>query len=95
MEGLGKRLQMLRKARGWSVREIAGQLGVPETTYREWEYGRAIQGEGPYQKLSELLSISIFELITGKRPNKRKILKEIQLLEKQVEAVKKEVMSFF
>ena len=40
------------------MREAAHRTGVPETTYREWEYGRQIRGE-PYRKIAEAFNISV------------------------------------
>lgn len=33
---------------------------VPVTAYREWEYGRPVQGE-PYARLAEVLDVSVSE----------------------------------
>src|SRR5882762_1035006 len=35
----------LRNERKKTLREVAAAICVPLTTYREWEYGRAIRGE--------------------------------------------------
>lgn len=43
------------------MRETAKRIGVPETTYREWEYGRAITGE-PYPKIAEAFEITLEEV---------------------------------
>lgn len=42
---LYKRLRQLRENRRLPMREVAKGIGVPLTTYREWEYGRAVQGK--------------------------------------------------
>jgi transcriptional regulator with XRE-family HTH domain len=47
---------------------MARAIGVPASTYREWEYGRAIRGE-PYVKMAEVLKVSLYELITGIPPS--------------------------
>jgi transcriptional regulator with XRE-family HTH domain len=50
------------------MRETAKLIGVPETTYREWEYGRAIRGE-PYLKIARAFGISVEELfVTDEEP---------------------------
>ena len=54
--------------------EVAARTGVPLTTYREWEYGRAIQGE-PYGAIAKVLEVSLEELLPGKRPETRQALK--------------------
>lgn len=65
MESLGKRLMRLRTNKNLSQAELARLIGVSSSTYREWELGRDIQGE-PYMKLSEILEVSLTELLTGK-----------------------------
>jgi transcriptional regulator with XRE-family HTH domain len=66
MENFSQRLKRLRKLKKLSVRKVAQAVGVSESTYREWEYGRSIQGE-PYEKLSSVLGVSLTELMTGKQ----------------------------
>lgn len=57
-----KRLRNFRENRRLSMRELARLINVPETTYREWEYGRAIRGE-PYVKLARALGVSLEDLL--------------------------------
>jgi transcriptional regulator with XRE-family HTH domain len=57
-----------RERCGLTIKECAEFLGVSSSTYRDWEYGRAITGE-PYLKIAELFGISILELF-GKSPSK-------------------------
>lgn len=56
-----KRLKALREKRGITPKEMAENLGVSLSTYRDWEYGRKILGE-PYQKIAEALDIGLNEL---------------------------------
>ena len=44
------------------MREAARRIGVPETTYREWEYGRAIRGE-PYVKIALAFGVTLDALL--------------------------------
>lgn len=44
MESFHDRLRRLRKSRGMTIRDLAKKIDVPETTYREWEYGRSVRG---------------------------------------------------
>jgi transcriptional regulator with XRE-family HTH domain len=44
-----------------SVKDVASKLGVAESTYRDWENGRKIQGE-PYLELSKILNLPLGEL---------------------------------
>jgi len=65
-ESINNRIKRLREAKGFTAIEMAKAIGVPASTYREWEYGRAIRGE-PYIKIAEILNISLYELLTGKK----------------------------
>jgi DNA-binding XRE family transcriptional regulator len=47
-----QRLKQLREERRLNVKEAAKLIGVPMTTYRDWEYGRAVTGE-TYVKISK------------------------------------------
>lgn len=82
-----ERLRSLRKSRGLTMREMARRVGVPETTYREWEIGRAIQGE-PYVRMSEALGVSLTELLTGHRPEQAHLLGEIEAVEAGLKQLK-------
>lgn len=70
-EGFHHRLKRLRKQRELSVREIAQRIGVPISTYREWENGRLIQGPTPYLMISKTLNVSLHELFTGEVPGEQ------------------------
>lgn len=63
----GKRLKEKRLALNLSVSFIANEIGVSASTYSDWENGRQIRGEEHYIKICEALSISLTELITGKK----------------------------
>ncbi|MBK8201498.1 MAG: helix-turn-helix transcriptional regulator [Bdellovibrionales bacterium] len=93
-EPLSSRLKRLRQAKGINVKEMASLLGVSVSTYRDWEYGRSIEGE-PYPKMAEILSVSLYELLTGRRPLPDQVSKEITRYEQALAALKKELSSFF
>ncbi len=61
-ETMSERLKRLRTAKGTKVEDFARQLGIPATTYREWEKGRAIQGQ-PYIEISKALDVSLGNLL--------------------------------
>lgn len=82
-----ERLRTLRKAKGLTMREMARRVGVPETTYREWEVGRAIQGE-PYVRMAQALEVSLTELLTGARPEQAQLLSEIEAMEEGFKQLK-------
>ncbi|MDR3608290.1 MAG: helix-turn-helix transcriptional regulator [Oligoflexia bacterium] len=66
-----QRLRTLRERRGLSVRAVAETIGVPMSTYREWENGRAVQGTRSYAPLAQVLQVSIHELLTGEAPQEQ------------------------
>jgi transcriptional regulator with XRE-family HTH domain len=66
MPPVGTRLKQFRAERNLTMREVATAIGVPLTTYREWEYGRAIRGEFLI-KLAKFFGISAEDLF-GQAP---------------------------
>lgn len=86
-ETMAERLIRLRKAKGLKVSEVAKLIGVAPSTYREWEYGRAISGE-PYMKLKEILGVSLEELISGQQSDLKGAIKEIESIEAHLQALK-------
>jgi transcriptional regulator with XRE-family HTH domain len=61
---ISKRIKELREAKNLTIKATAGYLGVPPSTYREWEQGTKISGE-PYEALAELFGVSLHYLMTG------------------------------
>jgi transcriptional regulator with XRE-family HTH domain len=77
METLGVRLKRLREQRKLSVADTATALSISPSTYREWEYGRAILGE-PYKELAKVFNVSLTELLTGSTPPIDECLRHIE-----------------
>ena len=48
-----------------NMKTLAENIHVSPSTYRAWEYGRAIQGPEPYLALAKALGISLIELMSG------------------------------
>lgn len=94
MEPFAKRIIQLRTQRGLTQKEVAKALKVPLSTYKEWEYGRRIQGEHVYVALAETLGVSIKGLLTGRfGPEKTEALEKVELAIKQMESVRKSLLS--
>lgn len=93
METLSQRMKRLRLAKGLSISELSRTIGVPQTTYREWEYGRAIKGE-PYLVLAKAFDVSLFELLTGEQPKPAQLLKEIVRVQELIQAIRKNLQSW-
>ncbi len=82
-EPLNKRLERLRKERGLTAKAMARFIEVPESTYREWEYGRGLKLP-PFQLISKVLAISVTELVTGGQPDWKKHLEDLAAVEKNL-----------
>jgi transcriptional regulator with XRE-family HTH domain len=90
-ETFGQRLKRMRMKRGLTVTEVAMAANVSASTYREWEYGRAIRGE-PYVRLAEILGVTLRELMVGER-HSSKALEIADLIEEQVRRLKVELLN--
>ena len=88
---LSMRLKGYREAKKMSVRSIAEALDVPKTTYREWEEGRKISNHDALIKLSEILEIPLFELLTGRKVDIQNYLEPIEMIERQVHLLKAQI----
>lgn len=56
-----QKIKRLREERRLTLKDVADGIGVPLTTYREWEYGRAIRPKN-LVKLSAFFGVSLDEL---------------------------------
>lgn len=82
-EPLHKRLKKLREQNHLSIREVAKEIGVAESTYRDWENGGPVTGP-PYIKLSQVLKVPLTTLMTGEPSDMGWFAEELTLLELQV-----------
>jgi transcriptional regulator with XRE-family HTH domain len=64
-DGLGKRVQRLRKELGISQGRLAEQLGVSKPTVWAWEQGKARPVESRIASLAEALGVSSGDLLSG------------------------------
>jgi len=55
---LGEKLQKLRKARGWSQEELAGELGVSRQAVSRWESDETLPDAANILKLSDLFGVT-------------------------------------
>ncbi|QLY26515.1 helix-turn-helix domain-containing protein [Bdellovibrio sp. KM01] len=90
METLATRLKRMRTQKEMSAQQIADQAGIPVTTYREWENGRQILGE-PYEKLSKALDVSLFELMTGRKPKNADLFLKLEEVEKTLSELRSQL----
>lgn len=82
-EPIHVRLRRRRLEVRMTAKAVAGLIGVPESTYREWEYGRGMKLP-PIQKISQVLAISVTELITGEKPSLIHLLEELESIENKL-----------
>lgn len=92
MEKISNRLRRLRTRRGLSQKEVAAQIGVPQSTYRDWEYGKKIVGE-PYVDLAQVFEVSLVELLNGKKTEASDLLLRLTELEELVRTIRIAVAS--
>ena len=81
---MANRLKKLRSEKGLTIRDVATALDVPISTYRDWEYGKAIRGE-PYQKLAELFEVTLDELLIGYPKEKPEFMGHLLEAQKNLE----------
>jgi transcriptional regulator with XRE-family HTH domain len=88
---LHKRLKRFREQRKLTMRETAKLIGIPETTYREWEYGRSIRGE-PYLKIAEAFGVSLEDLLGSPKRGSELIEGDINSLIRELSEFKIKVV---
>lgn len=91
-EQFHKRLKRLRTKRNLSASELAKLIGVAQSTYSDWENGKGLRIP-PYQSISQVLAISVTELITGELPSIESTLKELESLEKRLREIRAKLSS--
>lgn len=85
---IGQKLQMLRQQKQLSVKQVAVALGVAQSTYRDWEYGRAIRGE-PYSQLAEIFGVSLSELLNDPISGDRSaLLQKLRQMEQLIQDIR-------
>jgi transcriptional regulator with XRE-family HTH domain len=66
-DGLGKRLQRLRKKLGISQGRLAETLGVSKPTVWAWEQGKARPVDSRIESLAQALGVSTGDLLSGQQ----------------------------
>lgn len=66
LDGLGKRIKKLREDNNKTVKEVAMNVGVSESTYYNWERGVKVPTIDSLINLAEIYSISFDELLDRK-----------------------------
>jgi len=94
MDSIHIRLKKYRQRLCLTLQDVATQTGIPASTYKEWENGRQIRGE-PYLLLAETFQIPLQELLTGEQSKAQQTLACIERIEKELQTLKKELVSLF
>jgi transcriptional regulator with XRE-family HTH domain len=82
---LNNKLRALRQAKRMTMKKIATLIGIPVSTYRDWEYGSKVPAEKIHE-IAKIFQISVSELFgTEADSNKEKL---ICLLEEALDLVK-------
>ncbi len=85
MQGVGQRLRTLRKQLNFSVREMAGRLGIRNTSYYKNESGETVPSMLSLQRLHKDIGISMDWLLFNSGPMyyKTKEMEQKKLEEKK------------
>lgn len=95
MEQASQIIRKLRLRRNLSMRQVASGIGVPLTTYREWEeHGRSIRSDN-LLKLANYFGVSVETLIGGKKMEQmsiedriNRIIMDLSILRAQIKEKK-------
>jgi len=78
---VGARIKDLRKARGWTMKDLAGRLGVRHTHLSKYESGLHAPPLEKLVQLGDLFGVTVDYLVTGRQPDGQPIT-SMHLLER-------------
>lgn len=97
MSVLSDRLALGRADKGWSGKRTAAEIGVPESTWNDWERGKVRPRPEKLRKIADTLNISHEELsellvLAAEEPAAAPLLEErVETLQKEMKQLKREV----
>lgn len=99
-EKIGKFILELRKEKNMTQQELANKIGVTDRAISKWENGRGMPDLSLLNPLCDVLNISINELLSGKRLDKKdyqekleeNIINTLDYTDKKIRKTKKSVM---
>ena len=91
MSLIKNRLRDRRKELGLTMKDVSSAIGVSLSTYREWEYGRSIQGE-PYIELARVLKLGLVYLLSGSTSEREPLLDSLVYLEDRISDIKENLL---
>lgn len=84
---ISQRIRQLRLGKKMTLKEIAGQLGVPTSTYRDWEYGRKVPAE-VVSRLAEFYGLPISAFTANPKAQQSELRRVSALLEEALQIVR-------
>ena len=72
-EKIGKFIATLRKEKGLTQQELAEKLGITKNAVSKWERGLGLMDMSLLKPLSEILDVSVTEILNGERFLKEEI----------------------
>lgn len=78
---IGKFIAQMRKEKGMTQEELAKIMGVTDKSVSRWENGKTLPDISLLVELSEVLNISLGELLKGKRLNRDEQVEEKKLID--------------
>jgi DNA-binding XRE family transcriptional regulator len=91
-ESFHERLERARREANLTATAMAQLIEVPESTYREWEKGRGMRMP-PLQKISQVLAISVTELLIGEKPPWSAVVEQLTSIEKSISELNRSIRS--
>ena len=64
---IGSFIQLSRKEKGLTQKDLAEQIGVSDKTISKWENGNSVPDTAILNSLCEALDISVNELLSGEK----------------------------
>ena len=74
-----ERLKKLRKQAGLTQVELAGKLGIVQSSYADWERGKKKPTQANLVKIAQILNVSV-DYLVGNSEEKTDELENIELL---------------
>lgn len=95
-EKIGKLIAEIRKEKDMTQTDLANKLGITDRAISKWENGRGLPDISLLQNLSEILGITITELLSGERNGENKaeqiIIESLNVNQKQFKKITQGIM---
>ena len=95
-EKIGKLIAEIRKEKDMTQTDLANKLGITDRAISKWENGRGLPDISLLQNVSEILGITITELLSGERNGENKaeqiIIESLNVNQKQFKKITQGIM---